>query len=239
MLRIAVALLCLGFSFLLLAAGPEVEIRRISSVDTYGTSFLVKSPAGIQVVMDPYLVIEGLKADVITVTHTHADHMDAFFQEDMFALGVPLFVNTKMHWKKGDVSVFSVPAMHNPVPVTPDRPTNTIFVVEVAGLRIAHFGDLGQSEFTPEQLAELGRIDVAFMQFDNSFSDLKASEGRAFRLMDRIAPRLIVPTHAGGDSWPKLRETYGEPLAAGEVLRTAVDKLPEKTRVVALAHPKE
>jgi hypothetical protein len=57
--------------------------------------------------------------------------------------------------------------------------------------------------------------------------------------MDRIAPRLIVPTHAGGDSWPKLRETYGEPLAAGEVLRTAVDKLPEKTRVVALAHPKE
>ncbi|MEN9491654.1 MAG: hypothetical protein RJA63_2103, partial [Pseudomonadota bacterium] len=64
MLRIAIALLCLAFPFLLRAAGPEVEIRRISSVDTYGTSFLVKSPAGIQVVMDPYLVIEGLKADV-------------------------------------------------------------------------------------------------------------------------------------------------------------------------------
>lgn len=239
MLRITLGLLCLVVSVLARAAAPEIEIRRISSVATYGTSFLVKSPAGVQVVMDPYMVIDGLKADVITVTHAHPDHVDTFFQEDMLALGVPLFVNTKMNWAKSDVRIFSVPGMHNPVPVTPAQPTNTIFVVETAGLRVAHFGDLGQIEFTPEQLADLGRIDVAFMQFDNMYSDLKASEGRAFRLMATIAPRLIIPTHAGGESWVKLREAYGASLDVGEVLRVATDTLPEKTRVIVLEHPKE
>lgn len=229
--------LVLAASFSVQAENAEVEVRRISSVDTYGTSFLVKSPGGVQVVMDPYMVIDGVRADVVTVTHPHPDHNDSQFEEDMLALGVPLFVNRKMEWSKGDVRVFSVPAMHNPVPVDSDNPTNTIFVVETAGLRIAHFGDLGQRAFTPEQLAALGHIDIAFMQFENAYSELKASEGRAFRLMDALGPRLIIPTHAGGDSWAKLRAAYGPAILVGEVLRASPASLPVKTQVVELAHP--
>ena len=231
--------LLLSASSSLFASETPVEITRIST-SAYGTSFLVKSPAGVRVAMDPHQVPEGVVADVITVTHSHADHMDEMFQEDMQALGAPFFANFSkdVAWQKDDVRIFKVPGMHNPVPVTPEQPTNSIFVVETAGLRIAHFGDLGQIEFTPEQLAALGRIDVAFMQFENSFSDLSAAEGRAFRLMDKIGPKLIVPTHAGGTSWDKLNAAYGSSLKAGAVLRVEAGKLPAKTTVVELDSPK-
>ena len=231
--------LLLSVSGSLFASETPVEISRIST-SSYGTSFLVKSAAGVRVVMDPHRVVEGLVADVITITHGHPDHMDNLFQEDMQEQGVPIFTNHSKNvaWQKDDVRIFSVPGMHNPVPVNLEMPTNTIFVVETAGLRIAHFGDLGQTEFTAEQLAALGRIDVAFMQFENSYSELSAAEGRAFRLMDKIGPKLIVPTHAGGTSWDKLNAAYGSSLQAGPVLRVEAGKLPDKTKVVVLDAPK-
>lgn len=103
--------------------------------------------------------------------------------------GVPIFTNHSKNvaWQKDDVRIFSVPGMHNPVPVNLEMPTNTIFVVETAGLRIAHFGDLGQTEFTAEQLAALGRIDVAFMQFENSLfpSSALPKAGRSGSWQDR------------------------------------------------------
>ena len=231
--------LLLSVSSSLFASEIPVEITRIST-SAYGTSFLVKSAAGVRVAMDPHQVPEGVVADVITVSHSHADHMDEMFQEDMQAMGAAFFANFSkdVSFQKDDLKLFSVPGMHNPVPVTPETPTNSIFVVETAGLRIAHFGDLGQVEFTPEQLAALGRIDVAFMQFENTFSDLSAAEGRAFRLMDKIGPKLIVPTHAGGKSWEKLNAVYGPAIQAGAVLRVEAGKLPDKTRVVELEAPK-
>ena len=236
MLRIFLFVLFYVASNGLMAAENGVEISRISS-SSYGTSFLVKSPAGVKVAMDPSSVIENLKANVITVSHFHPDHMDYPFQQDMKAKGAPVFENSKADWQKGDVKISSVPAMHNPVPLKPEAPSNTIFVVETAGLRIAHFGDLGQTDFTPEQLASLGRIDVAFMQFENSNSALIATEGRAFRLMSKIKPRLIVPTHVAGQAWTMLRKAYSPVLKAGSVLRVSADTLPEQTRVVELDFP--
>lgn len=221
----------------LMAAETGVEISRVSK-SSYGTSFLVKSPEGVQVAMDPFWVIKDLKADVITVSHPDPDHVDRQFHQDMKAQGARVFENTKADFQKGDVKISSVPAMHNPVPLKPEEPSNTIFVVETAGLRIAHFGDLGQTDFTPEQLAALGRIDVAFMQFENSNSELLASEGRAFRLMNRIKPRLIVPTHVAGKAWDLLSKTYGPVFKAGPLLRVSANTLPAKTRVVELDFPK-
>ena len=38
----------------------------------------------------------------------------------------------------------------------PEGGSNYIFIVDMGGLRIAHFGDIGQEYLTEEQLAALG-----------------------------------------------------------------------------------
>ncbi|HEY4724208.1 MAG TPA: MBL fold metallo-hydrolase, partial [Anaerolineae bacterium] len=70
-----------------------------------------------------------------------------------------------------------------------------IFIVDMGGLRIAHFGDIGQEALTADQLAALGKVDIAITQFDNSYSAMDVTNKKGFKLMDQIKPRLIVPTH--------------------------------------------
>jgi L-ascorbate metabolism protein UlaG (beta-lactamase superfamily) len=65
----------------------------------------------------------------------------------------------------------------------------------MGGLRIVHFGDLGQDSLTQEQLNAIGKVDVAFMQFANSFSSMDVTNKKGFNLMDQVRPRLIIPTH--------------------------------------------
>ena len=67
-------------------------------------------------------------------------------------------------------------------------------IVDVGGLRIAHFGDIGQDALTDEQLQKLGNVDIAITQLDNSYSDMNITNKKAFNLMDQFKPKLIIPT---------------------------------------------
>ena len=71
-----------------------------------------------------------------------------------------------------------------------------------------HFGDIGVSALTPEQLAAVGSIDVAITQFDNSYSDVDSQNEKGFQLVEQLQPRLVIPTHQTDQSvammtrWP-------------------------------------
>jgi hypothetical protein len=47
-----------------------------------------------------------------------------------------------------------------------------IFVIDIAGLRVVHLGDLGQDALTPAQLAAIGKADVLEALLSNSFSSM-------------------------------------------------------------------
>ncbi len=96
-------------------------------------------------------------------------------------------------------------------PLMPKNGSDYIFVVDVGGLRIAHFGDIGQTALTAGQLGELGDVDIAVTQFENSFSHMDATNQKGFRLMEQVKPRLILQTHTSpaavqyaGTLWPVL-----------------------------------
>ncbi len=65
----------------------------------------------------------------------------------------------------------------------------------MAGLRVAHFGDIGQKALTPDQLKILGKVDIAITQLANMYSDMTAQNKKGFNLMDQLKPKLIIPTH--------------------------------------------
>jgi len=56
-------------------------------------------------------------------------------------------------------------------------------------------GDVGQNALTPEQLEALGKVDVAIMQLDNTFSEMNMHNKKGFNMMAQVKPHLIIPTH--------------------------------------------
>jgi L-ascorbate metabolism protein UlaG (beta-lactamase superfamily) len=76
------------------------------------------------------------------------------------------------------------------------REGNSIFVFEAADLCIAHLGHLHHT-LTPEHLKQLGRIDVALVPVDGSYTlDIEGM----MEVLSAMGPKLIVPMHFFGQS---------------------------------------
>lgn len=70
---------------------------------------------------------------------------------------------------------------------------NSMFVIEAAGLCVAHISHL-HHVLSPEQVRELGLIDVAFAPIDGMWT---MSHVELFEVLDAIKPRMIIPMHFG------------------------------------------
>ncbi len=148
-------------------------------------------------------------ADILLTTHTHDDHLSPDFRGSF--PGRQLFVREGAIKTPGAV-ITSMSAAHNEGDLLlPKNGTDYIFVVDMGGLRIAHFGDIGQTALTAGQLEKLGDVDIAVTQFENSFSHMDATNQKGFRLMEQVKPRLILQTHTSpaavqyaGTLWPVL-----------------------------------
>ena len=170
--------------------------------------------------------------DILLTTHTHDDHVSLDFQKGF--PGRQLFV------KEGridtpDATITSIASAHTEDdPPAPKNGTDYIFIIDMGGLRIAHFGDIGQTALTAGQLKALGDVDIAVTQFENSFSHMDAINKKGFALMEQVKPRLILQTHTSPAAveyartlWPLL---YSE---RPEVTVTA-ERLPAKTSLLLM-----
>jgi len=62
----------------------RISLDEFSYGNIYGgAGFMITSTNGTSVVTDPYDVVEGVKADIITVSHSHFDHEDSKFIDRM------------------------------------------------------------------------------------------------------------------------------------------------------------
>lgn len=186
----------------------KTVIKTISQNHQYpNNSYMIISQNGTVVVADPYDVVLGITPDIITVTHSHFDHNDPkliSISKCRKSIAQP---GEKFTIK--DVTVTSIASSHLGQRIDQTDPTNVIYVFEVDGLRIAHMGDIGQDKFTDEQLKALGKIDIAFMQFVNSYSDYSAENGKGFRLIEQLKPQIIIPTHSSPDATRKIGNIVG------------------------------
>lgn len=164
----------------------------------YGNNaqFEITSPAGTRVLFDVIdlskLSSPVTEKDILLTTHGHTDHYNAAF--------VKSFPGQKITFTEGeinlpDVKIKSIVSAHNANdPLTPENGTNYIFIVDMGGLRIADFGDIGQDKLTDEQLKALGQVDIAITQLDNSFSSMNITNEKGFNLMNQVKPKLVIPT---------------------------------------------
>jgi L-ascorbate metabolism protein UlaG (beta-lactamase superfamily) len=171
-------------------------------VEWYGQSaFRLTGEAG-SVFIDPFADVSGLAArgiqfeyppiegdtvDLLLVTHEHADHngVDAI-------PGSPHVIRSTAGRLESPLGeVVAVASEHDPVAGT-QRGPNTIFVFSLDELRVAHFGDFGQSALRDEQAEAIGRVDLLFVPV-GAGPTIGAPEAAA--IAERLGARWVVPMH--------------------------------------------
>ncbi len=180
----------------------------------------------------------------VLVTHEHADHNNVGL-----ATGDPLILRglTSTGWntidqRVTDIRIYSVsPA--NPVyhdnQQGAQRGRNTIFVLEVDGLRLAHVGDLGHV-LTPEVVEAMGKVDVVLIPVGGHYT---IDVDGATQVVAQLNPQLVIPMHY---KTPKMRDDWPgvglDPFLEGKrverpnstVVKLSLSTLPVQTTVVVL-----
>ncbi len=197
------------------------------------------SPGGRRVLVDVYdprlLSSPAIEEDVLLTTHTHWDHFNADFQKSF--PGQQLFTRAGRIELAG-ITIQGIASAHNAGDtLKPEGSTNYIYIIEMGGLRIAHFGDTGQKALTAEQLEALGRVDAAITQFANPYSDMNAENRKGFTLMDQVRPRLIIPTHINLDT-AKIAAAQWQGLYSERAsVRMCASNLTGQTQILFLGQP--
>ncbi len=199
------------------------------STSTPYISYIISSAKGENILLDPSEMPPKSVVDIhpaaIISTHSHSDHADYKYTSQY---DCPTLLYVAGELKTNDFTVTVIPSVHSGDSIM-DPLDNTIIIVEVDGLRIAHLGAIGQTVFTDEQLEKLGHIDIAFMQFENSFSDMSLSNEKGFKLIEQLDPVIVIPTHYTKKALPVLEAKYGPITEIDNCLAISKDDLPEGT----------
>jgi L-ascorbate metabolism protein UlaG (beta-lactamase superfamily) len=173
----------------------------------HGQSFFeVISPAGVRIVLDPHAIENygriSVQADLILLSHFHNDHTQVNVVENVKKARILTGLKDekgdgrRVDWnpideKVKDVRIRTVGTFHDNVGGM-ERGKNAVFVLEIAGIKIVHLGDLGHS-LTPEQLRRIGPVDVLMIPVGGVYT-LNGSDAKA--VVEQLKPRhYIIPMH--------------------------------------------
>ena len=86
-------------------------------------------------------------------------------------------------------------ATHHDASGGSERGNNTVFSMDIDGVKVCHLGDLGHP-LSDQQVADIGKVDVLLIPVGGFFTiDAKV----ASEVCDRLNPRVIIPMHYKND----------------------------------------
>jgi L-ascorbate metabolism protein UlaG (beta-lactamase superfamily) len=171
-------------------------------IEWYGQSTFHLSAGGQSVAIDPfgdmsaaashgiefnYPPLEDIDADLLLVTHEHGDHngVDAIG-------GDPVILRSTAGTLESPLGAVTAIASEHDDQAGIARGPNTIFVFELDGLRVCHFGDFGQSALRPEQTAAIGEVDLLIIPVGGGPT---IGAEQASLVVELLSPRWVVPMH--------------------------------------------
>lgn len=153
------------------------------------SSFKLKGKTA-TLVTDPYDKYIGFKfptteANIVTISHNHDDH-----NKVEAVTGVKKVINGPGEYEVMDVSILGFGAYHD-AKKGEERGVNTIYVIEMDGLRLCHLGDLGHA-LSDELVENLGDIDILMIPVGGTYT-IDAKE--AVSVVQAIEPSIVIPMH--------------------------------------------
>jgi L-ascorbate metabolism protein UlaG (beta-lactamase superfamily) len=134
-----------------------------------------------------YPAIQGVQADLLLVTHEHFDHNGV----GAIAGEPPTLRSTAGRLQSPIGEVLAVASEHDAAAGI-ERGPNTLFAFTLGGRRVAHLGDLGQSDLREEQAQALGDVDLLFVPIGGGPT---IGAEQAATIARRLSARIVVPMH--------------------------------------------
>jgi L-ascorbate metabolism protein UlaG (beta-lactamase superfamily) len=177
------------------AAGKGVSIEYIAHA-----CFRITAPSGEQLLIDPfasrvwigYDYPDGIEADAVLITHPHYDHDGGVSVDHLPPWpGTMTVLRDPGTYDFDGVEILGVAGKHADPYGKEFGQTNTIWLLEVAGLRIVHIGDNGP--INEETVAQLGDVDILMMPIDSEYHILQEHEIQA--VLGQLTPSILIPMH--------------------------------------------
>lgn len=172
-------------------------------IDPFGDMASLLADRGLRFEHPP---IEAEGIDLLLVTHEHRDHNAV---EVISGEPQTLRATVGKHGTDAVGEVIGVASEHDEAAGT-ERGPNTIFVFELDGLRVAHFGDFGQRQLREEQAAAIGAVDLLFIPVGGGPTIGAAQAGA---IVSRLDTRWVVPMHYRNERADFLPESEEEFVA--------------------------
>lgn len=206
------------------------------------SSFLITTSAGTRIVTDPIdpAAYDGTlsyrafneRADIVTISHEHKDHSQVGVVK-----GAPIIIRGNGKFIAAEVEFLGVESFHDDSQGS-QRGRNTVFIMSVDGLRVAHMGDLG-SVLTADQASEIGAVDIALIPVGGHYT---IDAAQADRVADQVSAKIVIPMHyanekcrfpiAGVDEFIKGKTNVVR--QGTSVLRLPTASMPSERTVVVL-----
>jgi L-ascorbate metabolism protein UlaG (beta-lactamase superfamily) len=188
-------------------AGKQLTIRWLGQ-----SFFVITTSAGTRIAFDPHAIDQYgrpmVEADLVLVTHPHPDHMRLESITNRAKAKIVEGIKTmppvaeggppRTNWNPveetfKDVKVRSVGTYHDMMQGL-QRGKNSVFILEVDGLKIVFLGDLGHI-LSEDQVKQIGPMDVLFIPIGGVYT-LNGSQAK--EVVAQLQPkRYVIPMHYG------------------------------------------
>jgi L-ascorbate metabolism protein UlaG (beta-lactamase superfamily) len=153
--------------------------------------FLVTDDGAHSVALDPFDAKVGYKvpelaATVCLVSHGHFDHSNV-----AAVSGNPQVVKTAGETTADGLSIVGVTAPHHEPGKDENRGGVVMFRWMMAGIKLAHLGDLGDS-LSPDQVSALGPVDVLMVPVGGFFT---IDANKAVQAAQDLKAKFVIPMH--------------------------------------------
>lgn len=171
-----------------------------------------------------------IEADIVTISHEHEDHNAAHLVE-----GNPFIIRGPGEYEIKGISVIGVASFHDAESGVA-RSKNTMYRIEMDGVKIAHLGDIGHV-LSSLQVEQLGSIDILMVPIGGTYT---VDAEKAAQIISDIEPRIIIPMHDNRSNKDLmtveqfLKQMNKEGITAVPKLTVSRDKLPSEVQIVVL-----
>lgn len=193
---------------------------------------------GTTIIIDPFDDGTGIKmpkisADVVLSTHNHHDHANfSAIRGNAFEIKTPGEYEIK------DIFIYGIKSFHDESEGK-ERGENLIFLLEIEGVRLVHFGDFGQKELTQEQLRKLQGIDILLIPVGGIYT---INAKVAAEIISAIEPAIVIPMHykepgikINLEPLDKFKKEMGNKIEVMDKLKIKKKELPkEETKIIVL-----